>query len=222
MQVRRPSGTFGLAQADGDTLLVPRALLPSKVQSDMMIVVYVESSGASALACEDGTSAGALTSAVEEGTGRPLLGVLFMCTPFSTDFNKVLEVALHEVLHILGWSDNLIPQWWAYSADGPLAGQNVTAELAVPGTGADAPGAAPAAAPVSARHTSGSRAIAPLGIADAPLAAAPDATAPYARPPEGSEGSLAGVESLDRASAKTFIASPQVWCSCLLCLPYLP
>ena len=118
MQIRRPSGILNLSSQQ-DLLGDP---LPTRLDADMLVLVYTVSPREYSDICGGGTIAAAFPHALEARTGRPLAGVLLLCESFGR-VARDLAVIAHEVMHALVFHPALLDDLVSYAEGAPLEGR---------------------------------------------------------------------------------------------------
>ena len=124
LMVRRKTTPLKAKEATicGDVLTVPDKYITTGVTTDVLI--FVLASQASSGCSGGGTLAYASHCEQDPDTDRPIIGYIMMC-PQHHEVKTVrgrrdedLHTAIHEVLHILGWSDGLFP-WFRDESNNP-------------------------------------------------------------------------------------------------------
>ena len=99
------------------------------LDADVLIMAYVLDTSVSSTLCEGGTVASALPYLFEQGTGRPLVGVMLLCSLFGRIEADIMVIA-HEITHALVFHPALINNFPSYEAGGLLDGQSPVAQEA--------------------------------------------------------------------------------------------
>lgn len=103
---RAMTGRLNILQpfdCDGERINLPAG----GVDADLVIKVVAEPLDSEI--CQNGRTLAAAAACLQDNTGRPVYGGIYFCTVDPTNFRADLETAVHEIMHVLGFDEQLFP-----------------------------------------------------------------------------------------------------------------